>query len=253
MSQKAAELAYRAIKATARVVYPRMTCQGTERIPREPVVLVGNHSQSYGPVVGELYMPMDRRTWCVGEMMHREEVADYAFRDFWIQHPRWTHWFYKGLAHAITPLSVLIFNQAQTIPVYHDHRVITTFRQTVQTLEAGRSVLIFPEHWKTYNHILYDFQDRFIDVAKLYYRRSGKALAFVPMYIAPKLKTISFGDPVYFDPTAPMETERARIKQLLMDRITALAEAQPRHRVIPYRPGKKRDYPFNRPEEGSAS
>ena len=249
MGQKAAERCYRVIRGTLDLFYPKVSVEGLEKLPDEPVIFVGNHCQAHGPLVGELRLPFPRKTWCASEMMEREQVAEYAFRDFWSQNPKWTHPFYKALAHAIAPLSVVIFNHAETIPVYRDNRVLSTFRATVQTLEAGTSVLIFPEHDLRHNHVLDDFQDRFIDVAKLCYRRMGKAPAFVPVYVCPALKRVCFGEAVRFDPAAPMDEERARIKAELMDRITDLAEALPRHRVVPYRPQSKKYWHYNRPEE----
>lgn len=249
MGEKAAELAYQAIKRSIRFFYYKYSCEGVERIPAEPVIFVGNHSQAHGPLAGELYMPVPRKTWCASQMMERKEVAAYAFQDFWAQNPKWTLWFYKGLSHAIVPLSVLLFNHAETIPVYRDSRVLSTFRATIQTLEGGTSVLIFPEKNGAHDHILYEFQDHFIDVAKLWYKRTGKALAFVPLYVCPARKALNFGEAVRFDPAAPMDAERARICNALKDRIRAMAEALPRHRVVPYRPQPKKNWPYNRPEE----
>ena len=31
-------------------------------------------------------------------------------------------------------------------------------------------MVVFPEHYVPYNHILNDFQDKFIDIARLYYK-----------------------------------------------------------------------------------
>ena len=249
MGKKAADRAYRAIKGTLDLFYRKYSAEGLDKLPEEAVILVGNHSQAHGPLVGELRLPFPRKTWCASEMMERSQVADYAFRDFWSQNPKWTHPFYKALAHAIVPLSVLLFNHAETIPVYRDSRVLSTFRATIQSLEAGTSVLIFPEHDQRCNHILDDFQDHFIDVAKLYYRRSGKALAFVPLYICPALRKLCFGAPVRYDPAAPIAAERARIKAELTRRITELADSLPPHRVVPYRPQPKKNWPHNRPKE----
>lgn len=251
MGQKAAERTYCMIKGALNLFYPRYVCRGLEQLPEGASILVGNHSQIHGPLVGELRLPFARKTWCASEMMERDRVAKYAFRDFWSQNPKWTHPFYKALAHAIVPLSVLLFNHAETIPVYRDSRVLSTFRTTVQALEAGTPVLIFPEHDQRCNHILDDFQDRFIDVAKLYARRTGRALDFVPVYICPALRQVCFGEPVRFDPAAPMDAERARIKAALTERITAMAEALPRHRVVPYRPQPKKNWPYNRPKEAN--
>ena len=65
------------------------------------------------------------------------------------------------------------------------------------------------------------------------------------MYIAPKLRETYLGEPIRFDPAAPLDDERARIKAALMDSITAMAESLPEHTVIPYRNIRKRDYPKN--------
>jgi len=222
---------------------------GAENLPAEPAMVVGNHTQMNGPIACELYFPGDRYTWCAGEMMQAKEVAAYAYQDFWSQKPKWTRWFYKLLSYVITPLSVCVFNNARTIGVYHDTRILSTFKNTVAKLQEGSSVVVFPEHDVPYNHIVYDFQDKFIDIAKLYYKRTGNKLPFVPLYIAPSLKKMYIGTPTWFDPEAPMEQERQRICRYLMNEITEMAVKLPRHRVVPYRNIPKKLYPFNIPAE----
>ncbi len=236
---------FRFIKWCVKVFYPKIQVEGAENLPEEPVIIVGNHCQMNGPIVGELYVPNAPYIWCAGEMTHLKEVPEYAFRDFWSQKPRWTHPFYKLLSYIIAPLSVCVFNNARTIDVYHDTRILSTFKKTVKMLQEGNSVVIFPEHDVKHNHIIYDFQDRFIDVAKLYYKKTGMELSFVPMYIAPKLKKLYLGKPVRFCAAEAMDTERSRICNYLMDEITAIAEALPEHTVVPYRNIPKKDYPTN--------
>lgn len=240
---------YRVIKWLVRVFYPRITVEGVENLPEEPCLVVGNHTQMHGPIACELYFPGNRYTWCAGQMMHLKDVPAYAFQDFWSGKPKWSHWFYKALSYLIAPLSVCVFNNARTIPVYRDARIITTFKSTVAKLTEGSHVVVFPEHAEPHNDIICDFQDRFIDIAKLYYKRTGKALSFVPMYIAPNLKKMYLGEPVRFDPDVPMDIERERICAYLMDTITRIAVELPRHRVVPYPNIPKKRYPYNRPEE----
>ena len=236
---------FKFIKWCVKVFYPKTKVVGIENLPGEPVIIVGNHCQMNGPIVGEIYMPGEPYIWCAGEMMHLKDVPGYAFRDFWSQKPKWTQPFYKLLSYIIAPLSVCVFNNARTIAVYHDSRIISTFKNTIKTLQAGKSVVIFPEHDVKHNPIVYEFQDKFIDIAKLYYRKTGKQLQFVPKYIAPRLKTVYFGKAVSFDPAAPMDSERVRICTYLMDEITAIAQALPEHTVVPYRNIPKKDYPTN--------
>lgn len=240
---------YRLVYGLVRLFYPKMQVYGTENLPDEPCIIVGNHTQMNGPIACQMYFPGKRKIWCAGQMMHRKEVPAYAFQDFWSQKPRWTHPFYKLLSHLIAPLSECIFNQADTIPVYRDTRIVSTFKQTVRELSQGESIVIFPEHDAPHNHIVYDFQSRFIDIARLYYKKTGKELCFVPMYIAPALKEMYIGQPTCFRSEAPMEEERERICTYLMDSLTETAEALPLHRVVPYRNIPKKQYPMNRKTE----
>ncbi len=249
MKEKKPSVLFRIIKWCVKVCYPEICAENVENLPDEPVIIVGNHCQMNGPIVGELYVPGEPYIWCAGEMMHLKDVPAYAFRDFWSQKPKWTHPFYRLLSYIIAPLSVCVFNNARTIGVYHDTRILSTFKSTVKKLQEGRRVVIFPEHDVKHNQIIYDFQDKFIDIAKLYYKKTGKELTFVPMYIAPKLKKLYFGKPVRFCATEPMDAARSRICTYLMEEITSIAEALPEHTVVPYRNIPKKDYPSNIPKE----
>jgi len=88
-------------------------------------------------------------------------------------------------------------------------------------------------------------------VAKLYYRKTGKELSFVPLYIAPKLKKMYLGKPIRFCAANPMEEERRRICDYLMREITEIAVSLPEHTVVPYRNIPKKLYPSNIPKEES--
>ena len=61
---------YRAVKALVRLCYPKMRVEGTEHLPQEPALIVGNHTQMNGPIACELYFPGLRYTWCAGQMMY---------------------------------------------------------------------------------------------------------------------------------------------------------------------------------------
>ena len=249
MRKKKISPVYRFIKALVRLFYGRTRVVGAEHLPDEPCIIVGNHCQMNGPIAVELDFPGTHFTWCAGEMMHLREVPAYAFRDFWSKKPKSVRWLFRIASYLIAPIAVIVFNNANCIGVYHDARIISTFRETVDTLQHGGSVVVFPEHDPPRNNILSDFQDRFVTVARQYARRSGKALRFVPMYLAPALKTMYLGEPVVFDPDAPPKDECRRVSDALMQRITDIAVSLPRHRVVPYRNIPKKLYPYNTPLE----
>jgi len=239
------------IKALIRLFYPKIAIEGMDNIPEGPVIIVGNHAQIHGPIASELYFPDNFYTWCAGQMMELKEVPQYAYTDFWSQKPKYMQPFFKVLAYLIAPLSVVVFNHARTIAVYHDARIMRTFKDTITKLQEDKAVVIFPEHDVKHNHIVYAFQEGFVDVARLYEKRTGKPLHFVPLYIAPNLKKMYLGKPITFCKETPPEEERKRICDYLMQEITNMAEALPVHTVVPYRNIPKKDYPKNRQMEES--
>ena len=245
MEEKQTSMLYRVIKWLVKLFYPKMEVRGTEQLPDEPVVFVGNHAQMNGPIACELYAPGQHYIWCAAQMMRLKEVPAYAYEDFWSKKPKCIRWFYKLLSYIIAPLSVCVFNNANTIGVYHDARILSTFKQTVQQLQEGSNIVIFLECDDKHNHIICQFQDRFIDVAKLYHKRTGKELCFAPLYIAPDLKAMFVGTPIRFNPQAPIAQERQRICRYLMEQITSIATTLPVHTVVPYHNIPKRQYPKN--------
>lgn len=237
---------FRILRAIVKLCSPRFQLEGLENLPDEPCIVVANHSHMYGPIAGELYFPGPRKIWCAGQMMHLKEVPAYSFQDFWYDKPKWSRPFYKLLSYLIAPFAVCLFRNAHTIAVYRDSRIISTFRNTVLSLERGENVIVFPECYTPRNNIIYAFQDKFIDVAKLYHKRTGKTVSFVPMYIAPMLKTMYLGKPTAFDPGAPAEQERHRISEYLMAQITEIGVSLPLHTVVPYPNVSKKYYPKNK-------
>ncbi len=249
MEKKKTSLLFKMIKGLVKIIYHKMEIEGTENLPDEPVVIVGNHTQLHGPLACELYFNDKYYTWCAAQMMHLKEVPAYAYEDFWSKKPKWTRLFYKLLSYLIAPLSVCLFNNARTIAVYRNIKIISTFKNTVKRLKNGESVIIFPEHDKKHNNIVYEFQENFIDIAKLYYKNTGRALQFVPMYIAPNLRKMYIGRPTGYCPEISMEEERKRISTYLMEEITKIARQLPLHKVVPYRNIPKKYYPLNKDNE----
>lgn len=236
---------YKFLRAVIPPFLPKYSLEGADKLPDENVIFVGNHAQMMGPICGELYFPKKSLIWCAYQMMALREVPDYAFEDFWSGKPKRTRWFYKLSSYAIAPLSVSVFNNAHTIPVYHDRRIIDTMKLTSSALADGWSVIIFPECKEKRSAVINRFQTGFVDAARYYYKDTGKSVSFAPFYIAPTLKTIYFGEPIAFDASAPVRRERERIGGYLMDEVTRLAVSAPPHIVVPYDNIPKNKYPMN--------
>lgn len=246
MEKKKTTVPYKIIRALVRLFYGNMEVVGLENLPDGQAVIVGNHSQLHGPIAAELFMQDNCYIWCAGQMMKMKEVPEYAFTDFWSQKPKWIQPFYKVMSYLIAPLSVCIFNNARTIAVYRDMRIMSTFKDTIKLLQKGANILIFPEKDEKMNHILYQFQENFIDIAKLYHKKTGVELTFVPMYIAPKRKKMYIGKGIRYQSGQSMDDEKKRISSYLSEEITRIATDLPKHTVVPYRNIPKKYYLTNK-------
>ncbi|MBP3824992.1 MAG: 1-acyl-sn-glycerol-3-phosphate acyltransferase [Butyrivibrio sp.] len=236
---------YRLVRKIVDFVMPVYQIEGAENIPDGPVVIVGNHSQAFGPLTAELYFPRKHYTWCISEMMEKDKVADYAYKDFWSKKPVLLRPFFRLFSYMIPRLAEIIFTNADTLPVYRDKRVMKTFQLSCDRLKEGAAIVIFPEDYIDYNNIVHEFQRGFVHVAKYYYRQNGQAIPFVPMYVCPGLRKLVFGKPIMYCPENPSSEEADRICTYLQESISEIAYALPRHRVVPYPNVSRKYYPYN--------
>ena len=239
-------IVYKFIRFWVQLFYPKIKIYGEENLTDGPTVIVGNHAQMNAPIACQLYFPGKVNIWTAGEMTNLKEVPAYAYRDFWSGKPSYIRWFYKVLSYVVAPISVCIFGSADCIPVYHDSRLISTFRKSMSVLQDGERVIILPESYTPYSNIVWKFHDRFVDLGRMYYRKYKEEINFVPMYVAPKLKAIYLGKAIKYDPAAKSENERERITVYLMDEITDIGRNLPEHTVVPYPNISKSDYPSNK-------
>lgn len=237
---------FKGIKGIVKFFYPKIEMRGLEKLPQEPSIIVANHCQLNGPIIGELYFPENKTIWCAGPLVHFKEVPDFAYNDFFKFKPKYTKWFWRIVSYLMAPIFPFFFKNADTIPVYRDTRVVSTLKNTVKALEEGKNVVIFPESFEEGNNVMNKLNEGFVDIGKLYYKRTGKLLAFVPMYIAPTLKKTYIEEPIYFNPSQPIKEERERLCAYLTDKITQTARELPRHLVIPHDNIPRKLYSYNK-------
>ncbi len=202
----------------------RHKLQDTENIVQDennPIVFLCNHGEMYGPIVCMLYIPVPIRPWVISEIsLDPEEVAQYVYR-FTISRQKWLPEKLKmPIARLIGPISVWAMNQVECIPVYRNKpsKLMTTFRLSVEAMQAGDNLLIFPENpnAKAEDHGyeregLGELFSGFTMLAQLYYKRTGKCCRFLPMYAHKNMRTMTFAKPITYDPDNDPMAERDRI------------------------------------------
>ena len=212
---------------------------GLENLPNEPCIIAGNHAQMHGPIINEFYFPTDKKIWCDAPMLNKKDFPKYAYVNFFGGKPNLFQKILVGLLKSVVPNG---FSSSDALPVYRDMRIMKTYKATIDYIEQGYNIVILPECPDEFNEIINNFNEYFVDTARMYYKSTKKELSFVPMYYCKDLRKMLFGQPIKFDGTAPIETERKRICEYLMLEITKLAKSLPVHKVIPFNAVPKKDY-----------
>ena len=93
----------------------------------------------------------------------------------------------------------------------------------MEDLEAGNSLLIFPETDQSKKHDdICKLDSGFIGIARWVFERTHRRIRFYPIAINPYARAVQIGKPVLFNPLAPFGEEKRRIKEELERRITRM-------------------------------
>lgn len=228
------------------IFFPKFELVGEENLPESSCMIIGNHSQVYGPVSCELYMKEKFKIWCACDVMDKKIIKDYAYEEFWGRKPKAIKWFFYLISRTASWFTS-VFTDAHTLPVYRGMKIMTTYKLSIQSLEEGYNNVMFAENYNPHNNIVNEFKQGFVDLARIYYTKTGKKISFVPMYIAPELRKIFLCEPIEFIPELSPEEERTRITGYLMDKITEKASELPLHKVVPFANTTKEDWGYNTP------
>lgn len=121
----------------------------------------------------------------------------------------------KLLAWYLGWLSVNIMNSLRAIAVYRDSpmKLRQTLRESVEALENGENLMIFPEHpdGKYEKAGVSEFSPGFMMLAEAWLKKTGRLLRIMPVYANQKERTFTFGDEIRYEPENGYASEQKRI------------------------------------------
>ena len=124
-------------------------------------------------------------------------------------------------------LCVNVTGQLECIPVYRDspQKLRETFRLTIESMEAGDNLLVFPENPenKYPSEGIGELSPGFVMLADIYWKRKKKRLRMLPMYADKKRRTITFGNIIEFNPDNNLKDEQDRIIRVTTEQIRSIA------------------------------
>lgn len=227
----------RALMAVLRPCF-RHTLKDADRVrPDEsnPIVFLCNHGEVYGPVAGMLFCPVPVRSWSISDMMiDPKEVAEYSYK-YTFSQIRWLGPLRWPVARLLGHVSVWGMRKLEAVPVFRNkpRELMDTFRRSVEAMQAGDNLLIFPENPDADPNAPGYESGRpgelfrgFPMLAQVYHSKTGKRCRFMPMLAHKGMRTLSFGTEIVYDPDAAPIDERDRIVAEASRQLQALYERE---------------------------
>lgn len=191
--------------------------------PTGPTVYVCSHGNMAGPLATLCWLPFPVRPWVFHVFTDKKtcykQFSGYTFSQrFGLPQP-----LANLLAGIVSGYVSTLMTSTGAIPVYRGSiHIGATFKETVAALQAGDSVLIFPDvDYTDDSDTIGAVYDGFLLTDRFWRRVSDEPLNFVPLRLDHSTRRITAGPPVRFDREADQKTELVRVREALRQEINA--------------------------------
>lgn len=202
------------------------TVTGRENVNALPGIFVFNHREVYGPIAAVVFLPYDMRPWILDRMIDKEQISAHMYEGTFSR-IKWLPVFMrKALTKMLSPLVVWALSSFEPIPVYRGtaRSVLKTFTLSIECLESGDSILLFPENPEeryTDSKQVNDFYRGFANLGRLYFKRTKESVTFYPVYASRRGRELRIGEGVRYDASNGRQ-EEGRIVEALQERMRDL-------------------------------
>lgn len=155
-------------------------------------IYLSNHAGANGPMTYEIYFPTRLTPWGAHQMCEGVKSRwNYLYHIFYRQKLHWGKFKAFIVATLFCPISILVYRGIALIPTYTDGRFLNTLKKSCRALDAGSSILIFPEDSSEgYKNPPEKFYNGFVALCKVCKKRLGESIPVRLSYFFPKLHKI---------------------------------------------------------------
>ncbi len=210
---------FRFIKKIVRIFKRKPKVIFTGEKPTKTSIYISNHSAASGPSTYELFFPYNLRMWGTYEMCGNFRMRWRYLNKIYFPRKKKRNKFASFLlATVLTPLMALFYKGMRIIPSYPDFRLSHTVETSIEELENGVNILIFPEDSSDgYHEILTEYYGGFWYLAKKYVEKTGNDIDIVNMYYHKKSNTVAVGEARSFSELSKRFPDRKNITEFFLD------------------------------------
>ncbi len=188
----------------------------------EARVFLCNHYEVYGPISMYMSFHLKFKPWVIDKMMNEEDIEKQI--SLMIMNENNFKWasvkFKKFAIKSLKNFAVFVLKLVGGIAVSRENprANIETLQKSTKALNKDYSLVIFPEY-RYVTEGVGDFQTGFEHIGKYYYQKTGKKIAFYPVFISKELKTINVLSPITFNPEEDVNANKQKIVSYLKDQM----------------------------------
>lgn len=218
---------FRGIKGFLKIFIrkPRFIYLGEKLKPGS--LMLTNHEGATCPLLLELYFSQPFRFWGTYEMNSGlKKVYKYLSTTYFHQKKHIPSFLSKIIAFVACPFVNLFYKGFKLISTYSDARFKKTIKESVETLQNGESIIIFPEDSSHgYYEKLTKVFSGFVVLANVCLRK-GQDLPICLSYYKKKERVYIIDKPVLFSELLKKSKDKYELGQLMCDRMNALSEIE---------------------------
>lgn len=213
------------------MLYPFFHCRSD--VPMEiqqhedPIIFVCNHYELFGPIALMTSLRARFRVWSNERLLTAGTEVDRLVDGAVVMVPILPKRMMTKVLHGISPLVEWIFKRLKAIPVSRTDsaKLLTTMRRSVSAMEAGESIVIFPEKGEPHYGLgtVTPFYPGFATVGEFAARKLKKPVSFCAIHIDKAKRKLRFGELVRYMP-GNMQAEAQRVSDLLYTQMQMLAQ-----------------------------
>lgn len=190
----------------------------------ENALLLANHANKKGPLIYELYLPIHCVKWGAHEMLGNYKQRWHYLRDVLYIQKNGVNKFKATIKATFEAIfSKFFYRGIKVLPTYKDARVRRTFDKSVDVLNDGSAVMIYPENSDNgYFDVLTAFYSGFTFIAEKYYKVNGVDVPIRPVYYHKKKRIIVVGEPCFYSEMKNSGMKRDEMAEFMKNKVNDL-------------------------------
>ena len=219
-------LYFKFMRFIARIICDRYDIVGAAD-EAAPKVFISHHQNMYGPVMSMMWLKEPVHIWVLSHFCNKKDCYKHFIDYTFSKRFGWGRLRTIFVARLFSGSVSRLMMSAKAIPVFRESRkVMDTINKSIDLLMNNESLLIFPDiDYSNNDPDMHDIYKGFLYLEKYYYRVTGKHLAFVPLYVSQKTKSLHLGDAIYFKDNIAFADERENVSESIKKSVHNLAVA----------------------------